>query len=81
MPYKSKKMKRIIEEEEDPSIPPDDGSSPIGTLSHDVIYKIFVTSGQSVRDLRRLCSVNRRFREACADEYIWRKLYFLKVVK
>lgn len=75
-------MKRSsFEEREDPSIAPADGSSPIEMLPPDVVYKLFVESGKSVKELARFCRVNQQFRNVCADEYIWRKLYFLKVVK
>lgn len=65
---------------EDPSQPLA-GYSPFETLPLDVLYKLFVSSGFSIQQLKRLCSTDRRIREACRNEYIWRKLYFLKVVK
>lgn len=69
------------DEEDDPSVPPADGTSPIDLLPQDMFYQILMAPGQSIRDIARLCRVDRRFRAACTMEYVWRKLYFLKVVK
>lgn len=65
----------------DPSVPPADGTSPIDRLPLDMFYQILMAPGQSIRDVSRLCRVDSRFRAACTREYVWRKLYFLKVVK
>jgi hypothetical protein len=46
-----------------------------------MFYEIIMTPGQSIRDIARLCRVDSRFRAACSREYVWRKLYFLKVIK
>jgi hypothetical protein len=69
------------DEDDDPSVPPADGTSPIDLLPPDMFYQIVMAPGQSIRDIARLCRVDRRFRAACTREYVWRKLYFLKVVK
>jgi hypothetical protein len=79
-------MKRSNDSDEDnevtdPSVPPADGTSPIDRLPLDMFYQILMAPGQSIRDISRLCRVDRRFRAACTREYVWRKLYFLKVVK
>lgn len=76
-------MKRgaFDQEGDDPSVPPNDGSSPIGVLNPDLLYNLFVNSGFTVHELKALCSVNQKIRKACRNEYIWRKLYFLKVVR
>lgn len=55
--------------------------SPFETFPLVLLYKLFVESEWSVRDLRRFCSADRKLASLCKRPNIWRRLYFLKVVR
>lgn len=64
----------------DPEEPIED-YSPFETFPLVLLYKLFVQSGWSVRDLRRFCSADKKLGSLCKRPNIWRRLYFLKVVR
>lgn len=81
--FKQATMRRARDDPEraqDPSQPVE-GYRPFESMPLDVLYKMFVSSEFTVQELKRLCSTSQRIRAACQNEYVWRKLYFLKVVK
>lgn len=71
-------MKRPQEEEQ---IPPPSGECPIMDLPGDVILHMILIGRFTIKDVIRWCSTNTRMRRICQDEYVWKKLYFQKVVK
>lgn len=72
----------MIRPREEPGPEPNsDGiTNPFETLSLDVLHHMFVVGGFTVRELRGFCSASKQLENACRNEYVWLKMYFVKVI-
>lgn len=53
----------------------------IASLPKDIILRMILNGDFSIRDTIRWCSTDEKMRRICQEEYVWKKLYFLKVVQ
>jgi mannose-6-phosphate isomerase-like protein (cupin superfamily) len=53
----------------------------IASLPKDIILRMILNSDFSIRDTIHWCSTDVEMRRICQEEYVWKKLYFLKVVQ
>ena len=47
----------------------------IDDMPPEVLLKIIFESGLTIQDIRRLCSINMRFREICQDDQLWDRMF------
>jgi hypothetical protein len=52
----------------------------LGQMPRDLVWTLVFKTGLSVRDMHRLCSINKRFRSICMDEHMWTHLFVEKVI-
>ena len=80
---KSGSKTRGTKREATEQVPPPQASEKcyIASLPKDMILSMILKRDFSIRDTIRWCNTDREMRRICQDEYVWKKLYFLKVVQ
>ena len=68
-------MKRSLE-----SISEEIDAFPFDQLPIDLIVKIFLESQFTVKELHRLCNLNKKIKKICNDRKIWEQIFFRKVM-